>query len=329
MVSVLLAGGLWLQIATSRGLPVSSSHAVVGAIAGFSWVAIGQSAIDWHNIGLISLAWLVTPLVSGAIAALFYNLLKIGILDRSDPLQRLQEWIPWLSSLLFAVFGVIVFPTLFQLTIWQSLPIPSRCLSLMTASMAAIGLSAIAWQKLEQWQEHEDKNQTLERVLACFQVTSACFVAFAHGSNDVGNAIAPLAAINYIINHHLVPLTGFTVPLWILILGGLGIVSGLAVQGKNVIATVGEGIISLQPSSGFSAEMATAITVLIASSLGLPVSTSHALIGGVVGIGLSKNLKQVRWQTLQSVVLAWVVTVPVAALLGAITFMILRSLQIG
>jgi PiT family inorganic phosphate transporter len=329
MVSVLLAGGLWLQIATSRGLPVSSSHAVVGAIAGFSWVAIGQSAIDWHNIGLISLAWLVTPVISGAIAALFYNLLKIGILDRSDPLQRLQEWIPWLSSLLFAVFGVIVFPTLFQLTIWQSLPIPSRCLSLMTASMAAIGLSAIAWQKLEQWQEHEDKNQTLERVLACFQVTSACFVAFAHGSNDVGNAIAPLAAINYIINHHLVPLTGFTVPLWILILGGLGIVSGLAVQGKNVIATVGEGIISLQPSSGFSAEMATAITVLIASSLGLPVSTSHALIGGVVGIGLSKNLKQVRWQTLQSVVLAWVVTVPVAALLGAITFMILRSLQIG
>jgi PiT family inorganic phosphate transporter len=329
MVSVLLAGGLWLQIATSRGLPVSSSHAVVGAIAGFSWVAIGQSAIDWHNIGLISLAWLVTPVISGAIAALFYNLLKIGILDRSDPLQRLQEWIPWLSSLLFAVFGVIVFPTLFQLTIWQSLPIPSRCLSLMTASMAAIGLSAIAWQKLGQWQEHEDKNQTLERVLACFQVTSACFVAFAHGSNDVGNAIAPLAAINYIINHHLVPLTGFTVPLWILILGGLGIVSGLAVQGKNVIATVGEGIISLQPSSGFSAEMATAITVLIASSLGLPVSTSHALIGGVVGIGLSKNLKQVRWQTLQSVVLAWVVTVPVAALLGAITFMILRSLQIG
>jgi PiT family inorganic phosphate transporter len=325
MVSVLLSGGVWLQIATSRGLPVSSSHAVVGAIAGFSWVAVGRSAVDWQNIGLISLGWLVTPLISAAIAATFYNLVKIFLLDRVDPLEQLREWIPWLSSILFAVFGVIVFPTLFTNSFWQSLPIPSHVLSFIAGAIAAVSLSLVGWRQLEKLQGKEDK-YVLENVLGRFQVVSACFVAFAHGSNDVGNAIAPLAAIVYILKNNSVPLFSFSVPLWILIVGGLGIVTGLAVQGKNVIATVGENIISLQPSSGFSAEIATAITVLLASRLGLPVSTSHALIGSVVGIGLSRNFQEVRLETLKSVLLAWFVTVPFAAILGAIIFVILQSI---
>ncbi len=325
MVSVLLSGGVWLQIATSRGLPVSSSHAVVGAIAGFSWVAAGKAAVDWQNIGFICLGWLVTPLISGAIAAAFYNLIKFFILDRAYPLKRLQEWIPWLSSILFAVFGVIVFPTLFKNSFWQSLPISSHVLSLITGAIATISLSFFGWRQLEKLQGKEEKF-ILENILGRFQIVSACFVAFAHGSNDVGNAIAPLAAIVYIQENNSVPLFSFSVPLWILIVGGLGIVTGLAVQGKNVIATVGENIISLQPSIGFSAEIATAITVLLASSFGLPVSTSHALIGSVVGIGLSKNFKEVRLETLKSVLLAWFVTVPFAAILGAIIFLILRSI---
>jgi PiT family inorganic phosphate transporter len=164
----------------------------------------------------------------------------------------------------------------------------------------------------------------VERQLGRFQVLSACFVAFAHGSNDVGNAIAPLAAIAYIIRTNSVPLNGFSVPLWILILGGTGIVAGLAVWGKNVIATIGENIIPLQPSSGFCAELATATTVLVASRIGLPVSTSHALVGGVVGIGLIQNWRNVRFQTLKSIALAWLITIPVAASLGAIIFVCLR-----
>jgi inorganic phosphate transporter, PiT family len=324
MVSVLLAGGIWLQIATSKGLPVSSSHAIVGAIAGFSWIAAGKSAIDWHNIGSISIGWLVTPVVSGAIAALFYNLLKVWILDSEDPITQLQEWIPWLSAILFTVFGVIVFPTFFDRPFFASLPISDRLLSLITGAIATIGLSKYGWQELDKLKGKEDQNKILEDLLGRFQVVSACFVAFAHGSNDVGNAIAPVATIVYVLKNQIVPTEGFSIPLWILILGGLGIVAGLAVQGKNVIATVGEGIISLQPSSGFSAEIATAITVLLASRLGLPVSTSHALIGSVVGIGLSKNFKEVRLETLKSVVLAWFVTVPFAAILGAIAFSILR-----
>ncbi|MFB8792215.1 MAG: inorganic phosphate transporter [Potamolinea sp.] len=332
MVSVLIACGLWLQIATSQGWPVSSSHAVVGAIAGFSWVAAGVAAVDWANIARISLAWVVTPLVSGTVAALFYSIVKYSILDRPNPIAQLREWIPWLSTVLLSVFGVIVLPTIFERPLFAALPIPTHDWPLVTGAVATFGLSFISWRQLEKATrgEVEIPHSTLvnpvERQLGRFQVISACFVAFAHGSNDVGNAIAPLAVIAYIIHTNSVPLTGFSVPLWILILGGSGIVAGLAVWGKKVIATIGENIIPLQPSSGFSAEIATATTVLLASRFGFPVSTSHALVGGVVGIGLIQNWRNVRFQTLKSIVLAWLITLPISAGLGAIVFICLRLL---
>jgi PiT family inorganic phosphate transporter len=342
MVSVLLACGLWLQIATSQGWPVSSSHAVVGAIAGFSWVAAGVSAVDWVNIGRISLAWVITPVVSGILAAGLYSLVKYSILDRPDPIKQLQEWIPWLSATLFSVFGVIVLPPLFERSIFAALPIPAHDLPIVTGALAAVTLTFISWRQLARFTSTQNEinrvstqlepehsspfPNPVERLLGRFQVLSACFVAFAHGSNDVGNAIAPLAAIAYILRTGSVPLTGFSVPLWILILGGGGIVFGLAIWGKNVIATIGENIIPLQPSSGFCAEIATATTILLASRLGIPVSTSHALVGGVVGIGLIQNWRNVRFQTVRSIALAWVITIPVAASLGAIIFVCLRLL---
>ncbi len=342
MVSVLLACGLWLQIATSQGWPVSSSHAVVGAIAGFSWVAAGVSAVHWVNIGRISLAWVITPVVSGILAAGLYSLVKYSILDRPDPIKQLQEWIPWLSATLFSVFGVIVLPPLFERSIFAALPIPAHDLPIATGTLAAVTLTFISWRQLARFTSTQneincDSTQLepehsspfpnpVERLLGRFQVLSACFVAFAHGSNDVGNAIAPLAAIAYILRTGSVPLTSFSVPLWILILGGGGIVFGLAIWGKKVIATIGENIIPLQPSSGFCAEIATATTILLASRLGIPVSTSHALVGGVVGIGLIQNWRNVRFQTVKSIALAWVITIPVAASLGAIIFVCLRLL---
>ena len=342
MVSVLLACGLWLQIATSQGWPVSSSHAVVGAIAGFSWVAAGVSAVDWVNIGRISLAWVITPVVSGILAAGLYSLVKYSILDRPDPIKQLREWIPWLSATLFSVFGVIVLPPLFERSIFAALPIPAHGLPIVTGAVAAVTLTFISWRQLARFTSTQNEinrvptqlepehsspfPNPVERLLGRFQVLSACFVAFAHGSNDVGNAIAPLAAIAYILRTGSVPLTSFSVPLWILILGGGGIVFGLAIWGKKVIATIGENIIPLQPSSGFCAEIATATTILLASRLGIPVSTSHALVGGVVGIGLIQNWRNVRFQTVKSIALAWVITIPVAASLGAIIFVCLRLL---
>lgn len=347
MVSVLLACGLWLQIATSRGWPVSSSHAVVGAIAGFSWVAAGFSAVDWGNIGLISLAWVLTPVVSGLTAAGFYSLVKYSILNRPNPIEQLREWIPWLSAALFSVFGIIVLPTLFNRPLFAALPIPTHDLPIATGAFAAVVLTLISWRQLERFTSTPDKIQNsvspspsspplpippspfsnpVERLLGRFQVLSACFVAFAHGSNDVGNAIAPLAAISYILRTNSVPLAGFSVPLWILVLGGSGIVFGLAIWGKNVITTIGENIIPLQPSSGFCAELATATTILLASRAGIPVSTSHALVGAVVGIGLIQDWRKVQFKTIRGIALAWVITVPVGAGLGAIFFLLLRRL---
>ena len=327
MVSVLLACGLWLQIATARGLPVSSSHAVVGAIAGFGWVAVGVEAIDWALIGLITFAWIVTPVVSGIIAASLYSQVKRWILDQSDPLGQLNEWIPWLSSALLGVFGVIVLPGLSQpvnafLRDYLELSIPTHDLPLAIGAIAAVGLTLVSWQQLET--KKSPPHSLVEQQMARFQLLSACFVAFAHGSNDVGNAIAPLAAIAYIHRTSTVPLNDLTIPNWILVVGGAGIVTGLAIWGTKVIATIGENIISLKPSGGFCAELATATTILLASRLGLPVSTSHALVGSVVGIGLVQDIKAIQFKTLQGIGWAWLVTVPINAVLCAGIFTIAR-----
>lgn len=333
MFSVLITCGLWLQIATSQGLPVASSHAVVGAIAGFSWVAIGRDAVDWLSIGRISLTWVVTPVVSAVLAALLYSIVKRSILEAANPIQQLGEWIPWLSTILLSVFGLIVLPTIFERPLFANLALPTHDLPLATGSIAAVFLTVISLNSLRKEGDGGDFSSPLqtfthpvERQLARFQVISACFVAFAHGSNDVGNAIAPLAVIAYILRTGAVPLTAFAVPLWILVIGGGGIVAGLAVWGKRVIATIGESIIPLQPSSGFCAEIATATTILLASRFGLPVSTSHALVGGVVGVGLIQSRGNLSWQTVKSIALAWLVTLPAAAGLGAVIFLCLRWL---
>ncbi len=355
MVSVLIACGIWLQIATSRGLPVSSSHAVVGAIAGFSCVAAGINAVNWRTIGTISLTWVATPFASGALAALFYSVVKYSILDRPDPLSQMREWIPWLSAAMLSVFGVIVLPSIVNVAFVQTGAIaaahdrfgwnlPIHDIVIGIGGIAAIGLTLNSWKKLESVENEEGRGEKakgistnssptpklrhslIEQQMARFQVLSACFVAFSHGSNDVGNAVAPLAAIAYIRRTGSFPSEDFSVPLWILVLGGAGIVIGLTIWGKNVIATVGEKIIELQPSGGFCAELATATTVLLASRFGLPVSTSHALVGAVVGVGLIKAWKTVRLETLLSIGSAWLVTIPIAAGLAAIIFSIAQSI---
>lgn len=329
MVSVLLAGGVWLQIATRRGLPVSSSHAIVGALAGFSALGAGFTAVRWQTLTLITLSWMITPLVSGLIAFLFFTLLKILVLDRPNPIQSIQFWSVGLSLTVISIFSVIIFPALrspisliFDQFSWEVSPIYGV---LTLSSMASLGLVFMSWNILKNGaisslENQSNSPQVVENLLGKFQIVSACFVAFAHGSNDVGNAIAPLAAIVYIYDTGSVPLDDFPIPLWVLILGGLGIVVGLSIFGKNVISTVGEGIIELQPSRGFCAELATAMTVLIASRIGLPVSTSHALVGAVIGVGLVSGLKSVRFETVKPIILAWVITIPFAILLSALIF---------
>jgi inorganic phosphate transporter, PiT family len=336
MIAVLISCGLWLQVATAKKLPVASSHAVVGAIAGFSWVAAGSQAVKWSALGLISLAWVITPVVSATVAAGFYMVIKFWILDRDEPLIQIEQWIPWLALLLVSVFGIVVLPPIVETLPTEFLPgVPRHDFSLGLGGMSAIAITLVGWRRLDrdtvaiQSTEHlpQDSPKSkliVERQLARFQLLSACCVAFAHGSNDVGNAIAPLATILYIQQTGTVPQSSLEIPLWVLILGGVGIVTGLAIWGKQVIATIGEGIVKLEPSSGFAAELATAATILIASRYGLPVSTSHALVGAVVGVGLVKNWRLVRLDTLKSIGLAWIVTIPIATILSAGIFSLLR-----
>lgn len=321
MIAVLISCGLWLQIATFQSLPVASSHAVIGAIAGFSWIAMGKNAVDWLNIGKICLGWLATPILGGIIAIVFYSILERSLFS-SKSLLRLQEWIPWLSATLVAIFGTIVFPQFWRASWFDYLTFPRHDLSLALGGVATIALTYYGWQQLKIAQKSDFA--PLEFVMGKFQVVSACFVAFAHGSNDVGNAIAPLAAIIYTSNTNTIPLDNLPIPSWILVLGGLGIVAGLAVQGKNVINTVGDNIIALVPSMGFCAEIATATTILLSSRLGLPVSTSHTIVGSIVGIGLWQNRASVQWKTLKSIVLAWVITLPAAAILSATIFSLIN-----
>ncbi|MDB9474531.1 inorganic phosphate transporter [Dolichospermum circinale] len=325
MISVLLSGGIWLQVATSRGLPISSSHAIVGAIAGFSWVSLGIEAIDWSSMGLITIGWMLTPIISGAISAGLYTLIRHWIFNQLHPLSQLQEWTPWLSTLLLSIFGVIVLPTITQplsqfLLIERKLNIPPHDITLFITGIAAIALTLISWRQLA----NSQIDNQIQSLFAKFQVISACFVAFAHGSNDVGNAIAPLAVIYYINQQGKIPSHQLTIPFWIMLLGAVGIVAGLTVWGKKVITTIGENIISLEPSSGFCAELATAMTILLASRLGLPVSTSHALVGGVVGIGLVQNLQAIKLSTIQNIAAAWLITVPICAALSAMIFTIIN-----
>ncbi len=315
MIAVLVAAGIWLNVATLFGFPVSSSHATVGAIAGVGSLAFGFNAVHWNAIAFISITWIITPLISGVIASAFYKIIKYWILDQPNAIAQLQEWIPWLSTILISIFGIIVFPTIVE-SIQNTIHLSIHNLSLILGATSIIVLSISALQNL----------QTVESTLGRFQVVSACFVAFAHGSNDVGNAIAPFAVIVSILESGSVPTESFQIPLWTLVLGGAGIVSGLAVLGKKVISTIGEGIISLQPSGGLCAELATAMTILIASRFGLPVSTSHALVGGVVGVGLVQGLKSIQFQTLRSIALTWLVTIPISATLSGIVFVILRSI---
>jgi inorganic phosphate transporter, PiT family len=332
MVAVLLAAGIWLNLATVFGLPVSSSHAVVGAIAGFACLAISPAVVRWPSLGLISVTWVLTPVLSAAIAAGIYGLIKHWILDQPDPIAQLQEWIPWLSAALVGSFGVLVLPTLLRAKILSAHlpPLPLHTVGLAIGAVVVCGLAIAAWRGPAMPWGDAMKSPTLaahpahpahpEFALARLQLVSACCVAFAHGSNDVGNAIAPLATIFYIHQIGAIPPTALLTPLWMLVLGGSGIVAGLAVWGKTVITTVGQGIIALKPSGGFSAELATAATVLLASRCGLPVSTSHALVGAVIGVGLVQDWRSLQLKTLRSIGLTWFATIPIAAGLSATLF---------
>ncbi len=303
MLTVLFACGVWLNLANWRKLPVSSSHAVIGSLVGFGLVAQGSEAINWTEIGTISLAWIVTPLISGTLSFTCIKFLQRWIHD-----DNLLEWIPWLSVGVFCVIGFSVAE--------QFNSLDSNYLTLGVGVIAVCAFTFWLWVKVER--STEQSEQSIVAVFSQLQILSASFVAFAHGSNDVSHAIAPLAVAVELVYTGVVPQSAqLTIALWIFVLGGVGIVTGLWLWGKNVIATVGKHITAINPQNGFAAEISTACTILMGSHIGLPLSTTHALVGAVVGVGLSKSDHSIDLQVLKQIGMAWLVTIPASAILGA------------
>ncbi len=331
VVAELSATCLWLFCATARGWPVASSHAAVGAIAGANAIAFGFSALDSSTLGTITLAWLLTPLVSGLVSAGFFSILQYGILNQSESSDHWHHWTPWLSVAVVGLVGGLVLPTTLDplanfLELHWGWNLPRQDYVLGVGILGVLALAAWGSQKAK---GGVGDHTEVEQQLGKFQIVSACCMAFAHGSNDVGHAVAPLASFAAFWQTQTIPSSVTTVPLWILGLGGVGIVAGLATWGKKVIMTVGEDLMALKPSSGFCAELGAATTVLLASSWGLPVSSTHALVGSVVGIGLMQGVGTLKWATVKQIVGAWVVTVPISMALSAGLFLVLRSLFPG
>lgn len=321
MMSSLLATGILLQIASYFGLPVSTTHAIVGGVLGFGAVAGGFEAIRWGSLGWIACSWILSPLLSGLISYALFSIIEKNILFAPSPILASQRLIP---LFVFLCVGTI---SLSLLTHGLHLGLPFSSATLLSATLA---LSAALFSRpyllrlsALQTSLGPSHSVNIENLFIPLQILSACLVAFAHGANDVANAIGPVAAVLSVMKTHSLAATA-PVPSWLLALGGAGIVLGLATWGWRVIETVGKKITELTPTRGFSAEFGAAATILLASKLGLPISTTHALIGAVLGVGIVHGVKALNKQVLKEIVVSWAVTIPLCALFTIASFFLLK-----
>ena len=311
MISALFAAGTWLLVASLRGWPVSTTHTIVGAIVGFGIYALGINEINWTVVGNIGLSWITSPLSSALVAGLFYYICKTYIIDNDSRFKGLiiRMYI-FLAG--FAIALITVTKGLKNIFKQQELFVSFQE-SVLISAIAALLFTFIFYyfSKAKLRQSVNSESQ-----FAYLMIFTSCAVAFAHGSNDVANAIGPLAAINQATNQLLNQPYTLETPLWILFLGATGIVIGLATLGYRVMKTIGENIVKLTPSKGFSAQLAAALTVVIASQLDMPVSTTHTLVGAVIGIGLVEGASTINFNSVRTIVLSWVITLPAGALLS-------------
>jgi PiT family inorganic phosphate transporter len=325
MLAALLAAGVWLLVASLKGWPVSTTHSIVGAIVGFAVVGVGVDAVQWLKVGTIAASWVASPFIAGIIAYFTFTSIKWLILIRPDPLVRARRYAP--MYIFIAVF-LIALVTLFKGLKHVGLELDTVscyavafCFALL---VAIIGRWFIVRIPIDETANRRFHFYTVEKVFAVLMVITACGMAFAHGSNDVANAIGPVAAVISIAQEGVVGQQS-AVSIWILILGGLGIVTGLATYGRKVIATVGSHITQLTPSRGFSASVATAFTIVFASGTGIPVSTTHTLVGAVLGVGMAKGISAINLGIVGRIFLSWVITIPAGAILAIVFFYILRA----
>lgn len=326
MLASLLAAGTWLLVASRNGWPVSTTHSIIGAIVGFAAVGIGIDAVQWGQVGTIVISWVVSPATAGIIAFLIYMSVQRLILTQENPLEKAKRYVP--------VYIFLAAFTITLVTILKGLKHVGLEISLANSYLLAVGIAvAIAIfgtliiNRIEPDPKAEKKQHfhTVERVFAVLMVVTACGMAFAHGSNDVANAIGPLAAVISVAQSGIVGAES-ALPIWVLIIGGGGIVVGLATFGVHVIATVGKKITQLTPSRGFAAELAAATTIVIASGTGIPISTTHTLVGAVLGVGLARGIEAIDLRVVGRIFVSWVVTIPAGGVLAIIFFFIFKTI---
>jgi PiT family inorganic phosphate transporter len=329
MLAALAAAATLLLVATAFGLPVSTTHAIVGAIIGFGVVGLGPEAINWGKVAEIIASWLTSPLLGGALAFVIFNLTRRLILDRERPLEEVVRVGPFFFFYVFFIIGLVtLFKGLKNLDLDLDLPEALLGATLLGGAAALVGrIFLLRVQRAAAAEPLEDGRRfsRVERVFVVLQILTACAVAFAHGSNDVANAIGPLAAVMQVVEG--LDLSGkSSVAPWMLAVGGVGIVAGLATWGYRVMETVGKKITELTPSRGFAAELAAATTIVIASRMGIPVSTTHILVGSVLGVGLARGIGALDLGVVWRILVSWVLTLPIAAGLSVFFFYFFKGL---
>lgn len=320
MISALVAASIWLHIASSLGWPVSTTHSIVGAVVGFGFIAGGAEAVNWGKVGSVVMSWIVSPLMGGLVAYGVFRLITVYILDKRDPVAQSKKLVPYMVFVVFVILAIsMVYKGLKNLKL--NLDFQNALFISVIVGIIAFVIAKVLVKKIKAVSPDNINQQFLstEHIFKFLQVITAFYVAFAHGANDVANAVGPLAAVVSILNTGSVEMK-VQMPLWILTLGGTCIVVGLLIWGMRVMETVGKKITEITPSRGFSAEFAAATVVLACSKMGLPISTTHTLVGSVIGVGMARGLASLNIGIVKKIVISWFATVPFTAVLAMLFY---------
>ncbi len=327
MIASLLAAGLWLVLASALGWPVSTTHSIIGAIVGFAAVGVGTQAVEWAKVGGIVGSWIITPAISGFIAFLIFQSVQKLIFNTDNPLANAKRYVPLYMAFAGFVMSVVTITKGLKHIGLKFTAFEAYALAVVIAIIVGvIGKLVISRLKMNEKLDKHDHFGNVEKVFAVLMLVTACCMAFAHGSNDVANAIGPLAAVVSIVENGGEITKKAALAWWILPLGGFGIVMGLAVFGRRVMQTIGKNITHLTPSRGFAAELAAASTVVIASGTGLPISTTQTLVGAVLGVGMARGIAAINLSVVRNIVVSWVVTLPAGAALSILFFFMIKGI---
>ena len=326
MLASLLAAGTWLLIASMKGWPVSTTHSIIGAVVGFAAVGVSMDAVSWDKVGTIAMSWVVSPLLAGTISyAVFVSIQKL-VMNTDDPLANAKKYGPLYLFLVGCIIALVTIKKgLKHIGLDVSGGMEFVYAGIVGVLIALIGMMLIRRVKFDKSLEVRSHFANVEKIFAVLMVFTASAMAFAHGSNDVANAVGPMAAVISVAQSGVLE-SKSSLPGWVLLVGAIGIVIGLATLGYKVMRTVGKNITELTPTRGFSAEIGAATTVVLASYTGLPVSTTQILVGAILGVGLARGIAAIDLRVVRNIFMSWVITLPAGAVLSIIFFYILKAI---